>query len=100
MSTPNFCFFRGLQKGKTGRGLRLSPAYSDLQLLTLVDLVEAGHDHAGEGEESNNVGQNDKVIEHIGDLPDEVAAGNGAQEDEHQGNNGIDHAAGRKGSWR
>ena len=44
MSTPNFCFFRVLQKGKTGRGLRLSPAYSDLQLLALVDLVAAGHD--------------------------------------------------------
>ena len=93
MSTPNFCFFRVLQKGKTGRGLRLSPAYSDLQLLALVDLVEAGHDHAGEGEESNNVGQDDEVVEHIGDFPDEVTAGDGAQEDEYQGDNGVDHVA-------
>lgn len=87
-------FFSRFAKGRiTGRGLRLSPAYSDLQLLTLVDLVEAGHDHAGEGEESNNVGQDDEVIEHIGDFPDEVTAGDGAQEDEYQGDNGVDHVA-------
>ena len=87
-------FFSRFAKGRiTGRGLRLSPAYSDLQLLTLVDLVEAGHDHAGEGEESNNVGQDDEVIEHIGDFPDEVTAGDGAQEDEYQSDNGVDHAA-------
>ena len=84
-------FFSRFAKGRiTGRGLRLSPAYSDLQLLALVDLVEAGHDHAGEGEESNNVGQDDEVVEHIGDFPDEVTAGDGAQEDEYQGDNGVD----------
>ena len=61
--------------------------------LVLLHLVQAGDDHARQGKQRNDVGQDDQVIEHVGKLPDEVAAGDGAQEDEHQRDDGIDEAA-------
>lgn len=61
--------------------------------LVLLHLVQAGDDHARQGKQRNDVGQDDQVIEHVGKLPDEVAAGDGAQEDEHQRDDGIDDAA-------
>ena len=61
--------------------------------LVLLHLVQAGDDHARQGKQRNDVGQDDQVIEHVGKLPDEVAAGDGAQEDEHQRDDSIDDAA-------
>ena len=65
---------------------------SDLQLALLAFLQHGNH-HTGQGKEGQGVGQDDEVIEHIRQLPNKVVAGKGAQEDEHQGNDGVDGVA-------
>ena len=101
MSTPNFVNFSGnfsrrrrvvrepqkrlpYHRRRTRR-LRLQPV--------LFDFVKAGKHHTGQREQGDDVGQDDEVVEHIRQLPHKVAAGDSAEEDEHQCDNGIDGAA-------
>ena len=44
----------------------------------------------GESEQSQSVGQHHQVVERIGQLPNQIVAGDGAQEHEHQCHHGID----------
>ena len=41
--------------------------------------------HAGEGQQRDRVGDDHQLVEHIGQLPHEVVGGQGAQEDEYEG---------------
>ena len=49
-----------------------------------------GHDHAGEGEQGEKVGQDHEAVEHIGDVPHEVHLEAGAEHDEAEGDNGVE----------
>ncbi len=51
----------------------------------------AGGDRAGQSEQADDVGDDHDVVEHVGQLPDQVVAGDGAQEDEDQGDDLEDH---------
>ena len=52
------------------------------------------HHQFGEGKEGNDVGNDHQVIEHIRQLPHQVVAHHGAQQDKHQRNGGIHRGAG------
>ena len=61
-----------------------------LDLLALVGrLVDGGQDHTGEGEQSDGVGQDHQVVEHVGELPNQVVGHHSAQIQEHQSDDGI-----------
>ena len=62
-------------------------------LVRLHAFFQAGDNHARQREQRDDVGQDDEVVEHIRQLPHEVTAGDSAEEDEHQCDNGIDDAA-------
>lgn len=51
--------------------------------------VGGGDHHAGEGEEGQGVGDDHQVVEHVGQLPHQIVGHQGAQEDEHQPQNGV-----------
>ena len=47
--------------------------------------------HAGQGKQGDGVGDDHQVVEHIGQLPHQIVGHQSAQEDEHQGDDGVDH---------
>ena len=59
-------------------------------LLFHADAVGGLHHHGGEGEQGDGVGDDHEVVEHVSQLPHQVVAHDGAQEDKHQGDGGID----------
>ena len=61
----------------------------------LCDLVFRAADyHFGQGEQGDDVGNDHEVVEHIRQLPHQIVAHHGAHQDEHQGDEGVDHGAG------
>ena len=50
--------------------------------------------HFGQGEQGDDVGNDHEVVEHIRQLPHQIVAHHGAHQDEHQGDEGVDHGAG------
>ena len=46
--------------------------------------------HTSEGEQADGVRNDHEVVEHIGHLPHQVVGHQGAQENEHQADGGID----------
>ena len=61
----------------------------------LCDLAFRAADyHFGQGEQGDDVGNDHEVVEHIRQLPHQIVAHHGAHQDEHQGDEGVDHGAG------
>ena len=61
----------------------------------LCDLAfRAADHHFGQGEQGDDVGNDHEVVEHIRQLPHQIVAHHGAHQDEHQGDEGVDHGAG------
>ena len=47
-------------------------------------------DHAGQGEESDGVGDDHQLVEQIGELPDKIVGGQSSEENEDQGDDLVD----------
>ncbi len=48
-------------------------------------------DHAGEGQECDDIGNDHDIVEHIGQLPNQIIGEQGAEEDEHHCQHRVDH---------
>lgn len=49
--------------------------------------------HTGQSEQSNGIGNDHKVVEHIGQLPYQIIGNKGSKEDKRKGDDRIDSGA-------